>query len=293
MILYLYHTRLACLMLIHHTDIAIQESRPLQEWLTHHAATGRNADRDSPYSFVQLIPWRLRLIVHRLQILGIGDPRRGIMALYQFGAECRFSVEKCKRAGEEDQAKIWAERLEEVGLFVASDLIEKGEVQTALRHLDSLTNSCQGARAALFKTLVCIKAGSLAQAERCIAELKARSNADGADAHLVLEALVLMTKGEYGASRTLLSQLHQDHPNDELVTNNLAIAELYCGDAEKTSTLFESLVNDGQSFSSLIFNLASTYELRTERSHERKLELAERLTGLQNSHEATNIELKL
>lgn len=48
--------------------------------------------------------------------------------------------------------------------------------------------------------------------------------------------------------------------------------------------LLTSLIDNGHSFHALTFNLATVYELRTERSRAKKLELAEKVAELMNVH---------
>ena len=76
-----------------------------------------------------------------------------------------------------------------------------------------------------------------------------------------------------------LSTLHRLHPSSELLTQNLAVCLLYTGEIERANQLLESLVDEGQNFPALLFNLATVYELRSERARERKVKLAERVAG--------------
>lgn len=48
----------------------------------------------------------------------------------------------------------------------------------------------------------------------------------------------------------------------------------------QTSQLLTRLVEEGHSFHALTFNLAAVYELCTERSRARKMELAEKVAGM-------------
>ena len=47
----------------------------------------------------------------------------------------------------------------------------------------------------------------------------------------------------------------------------------------QTSTLLTALVDAGHSFHALTFNLATVYELSSERSRAKKMELAEKVAG--------------
>ncbi|KAL1311396.1 hypothetical protein AAFC00_001563 [Neodothiora populina] len=122
----LFHTRLACLILTNHADLAAKECRPLLDIV---------AKERRIVNPIALIPWDLRLLIEtRLRpVLAHGGARRSIMNLYSLGTECRINASRA----EEDQ-KLWTDRLADLGLRVASVLVEMGETETALRHLNSL-----------------------------------------------------------------------------------------------------------------------------------------------------------
>jgi trafficking protein particle complex subunit 12 len=54
------------------------------------------------------------------------------------------------------------------------------------------------------------------------------------------------------------------------------VAYLYSGQIVKTKEIMESLVNEGNSFQSLVINLATLYELSSDKSRELKVALAAR-----------------
>ena len=67
-------------------------------------------------------------------------------------------------------------------------------------------------------------------------------------------------------------------PPSDLVTQNLAVCLFYLGRVDETVKLLEGLVNGkGRSFHALTFNLATVFELCSERGRERKGELVERV----------------
>ena len=66
-------------------------------------------------------------------------------------------------------------------------------------------------------------------------------------------------------------------PPSDLVTQNLAVCLFYTGRVDESVKLLEGLVDEGMSFHALLFNLATVYELRSERGRERKGELVERV----------------
>ena len=67
-------------------------------------------------------------------------------------------------------------------------------------------------------------------------------------------------------------------PSSDLVTQNLAVCLFYIGKVDETVELLEGLVNEkGRSFHALTFNLATVFELCSEKGRERKGELVERV----------------
>ena len=61
------------------------------------------------------------------------------------------------------------------------------------------------------------------------------------------------------------------------MTQNLAVCLFYVGKVDETVKLLEGLVDGGRSFHALTFNLATVFELCSERGRERKGELVERV----------------
>lgn len=69
-------------------------------------------------------------------------------------------------------------------------------------------------------------------------------------------------------------------PQSDLVVQNLAVCLFYVGRVEETMALLGALVEKGRACRAVTFNLATCYELTTERAGVRKGELAERVGGM-------------
>ncbi|KAL8949900.1 MAG: hypothetical protein Q9183_007563 [Haloplaca sp. 2 TL-2023] len=96
----------------------------------------------------------------------------------------------------------------------------------------------------------------------------------------ILRALLSMAEGNYSDAaaewQSLLSNPSQ--PQHALVAKqNLAVCLLYTGNMNETRSQLEALVEEGHTFRALTFNLATVYELSTERSREKKVELARKV----------------
>jgi trafficking protein particle complex subunit 12 len=278
----LFYTRLACLTLIGSAVFAAEESKALE-------------DLNSPFyrdedTHLHLIPWELRVLAVRLQGIGYGDPRRAISGYYDLARDARGEIRKA--SGEEYH--MWKERLEDLGLRVGNALIEMGDLPGAIRHSKSLRVNenhkvLMGRLAMLY-----IQLGDLAAAKRCI-EVAEGANSGGIPC-AALQPLLSMAEGRYEDAVNEW-KVTLAHSNRILATHNLAVCLLYAGrmeevchlnsfpcpclvylltyshSPEQTTPLLTSLISAGHSFHALTFNLATVYELCTEKARAKKLEL--------------------
>ena len=64
-----------------------------------------------------------------------------------------------------------------------------------------------------------------------------------------------------------------------IVQQNLAVNFLYAGRLKDARELMENAVQQGKSYRSLIFNLATIYELSSERSRDLKMNLTDKVAS--------------
>lgn len=295
-ILTLFHTRLACLVLLSRPEFALQEALPLIELLPqpHPAA----------HAIVSQIPWPLRLLLARLQTIGAADGgRRGIMALYALTAEARAALRE-ERNGDNDPVvlALWTTRLEDLGLRVCDALVEMGELETAVRHLDGLAHATATStndasltqehdsklhppHAELInyrKALLRLRVGNIAGAQSCVDLLPSSSPQYG-----TLRALLAVAEGDYEAADAAWQALRgasstTSEQHTELYAQNAAVAKLYMGRIIETKGVLEGLLGiPGREESEIVtsffpalgFNLATVYELCNERAADKKSEL--------------------
>ncbi|KAK3077433.1 hypothetical protein LTS18_010273 [Coniosporium uncinatum] len=123
------------------------------------------------------------------------------------------------------------------------------------------------------ETLVWLRVGDIASAQHCLDSATSSTDANDQEGKL-LEGLIAIANGEYQDAVAKMQALHEQHPDDALVTQNLAVCLVYTGQLPESQALLEKLV-DGEGVSrSVTFNLATLYELSTERARDLKGELA-------------------
>ena len=268
---HLLHIRLSCLCLINEHTLAAQESKVFGDL--------NSTFYRHPLTNAHLVPWDLRLLVVRLAALGYGEWRKGIMGYYELARECRENIVKSTTPDEE--RSVWRSRLRDCGIRVANVLVEMGDLEGAGRHLSTLTGPQETAdieqirEICLMETLVWLRVGDIASARRCLSRASSTNEIfDG-----TLNALIQLSDSEYEAAATSFTELHENHPEDAMVTQNLAVTLLYTGRIAEARNILSTLVDQSPPFHSLVFNLSTVYELCTEKNRDKKVELATRLAS--------------
>ncbi|TKA61979.1 hypothetical protein B0A49_09343 [Cryomyces minteri] len=287
----LLYVRLACLVLTSHEVLATIEAKPLGD-------LSRSVYRDA-VTHAHLVSWELRVLVVRLQALGLGDWRRGIMGYYALAADARSEARRATGS----ERRVWRSRLADLGVRVGGALVEMHDLDGAARHLQSLDpHPAHQANLAL----LWLRIGDVPAAQACVAALEATTAVfdpdPGPRTSDILEALVRTADGNYTAAVDAWQRLHTTYPADAMVAQNLAVCLLYTGQLPEARAALESLIdgsgdggdgsddNDGgraaagagrhaHAFHALTFNLSTLYELCSERAREHKVRLAERVAA--------------
>ena len=203
------------------------------------------------------------MLVLRLQGVGYGDGRRAIGGYYDLAREARAEV---KNAPDPEERQMWKERLKALGLAcVANALIEMGDAGAAVRHLESLRprsgkDEVLEGRLALLH----ISIGNVDAARKCLSETSASD----------LKPLLSLANGRYADAAEQWKAL----PSSDLATQNLAICLFYNGKMNEALKLLNELAQKGRSLHALTFNLATVYELCSEKGSQRKEDLARRVS---------------
>jgi trafficking protein particle complex subunit 12 len=281
MIFELLALRYSCLELTGNVMLAAQESKALEDlnlafyYVDPPPRSGSSDASTTEQPLPQhIIPFPLRMQALRLQAIGFSDPRRGVSAFYDLGLECREHAASSSATPEEHE--IWSSRLSEIGIKVVNALIEMGDLDCATRTLATMKplDPKSASTWRMRMILLYLKIGDLPGAQRLIKE----SNAPDEQISL-LQPLLTFAEGRYEeAALAWEKSLLADIPNEDaaLIKQNLAVAYLYSGQIVKTKEIMESLVNEGNSFQSLVINLATLYELSSDKSRELKVALAAR-----------------
>ncbi|KJX93919.1 hypothetical protein TI39_contig4237g00003 [Zymoseptoria brevis] len=258
-ILQLLYVRLACLILISRPDLAAAEAGPLTDLFARNPPGAEDV--------IALVPWDLRLLLVRLQSIGAADGgRRGIMALYALAGEVRSKLRAARFHKDDAAISAWSARLQDLGLRVCDTLVEMGELETATRHLDTLSGMNEDElayRKALLRVRVGDVNGAREYAIKIQDETKKRS----------FEALLKISIGDFSSALDAWQTLASEDPADELFAQNTAISLLYTGQILSARTMLEDLAQRLPTFPTLLFNLSTVYELCTERAVDRKTQL--------------------
>jgi tetratricopeptide (TPR) repeat protein len=282
----LLYTRLACLVVISRPELAADEAVPLTEFL--------NRNTPDAKDILPLIPWELRLLLVRLQSIAASDDgRRAIMSLYALASEVRSHLSDAKAENDQTAVQAWSDRLSDLGLRVADTLVEAGELETAARHLNTLS----GMPADVInsrKALLSMRTGDLSSAEEPLDEMTPGLSKE------IHQALLQTTEGDFTKAVEAWRALAEQHPDNELLGQNLSACLLYTGHIAEARSILEGIVRDTPAFPALLFNLSTVYELCTNRAVERKTGLSQFLaqrtppsTAMSGGWERTNADFKL
>ena len=202
------------------------------------------------------------MLAVRLLGVGHGDSRRSVGGYHDLAREARAELRKV--ASSEEKQK-WKERLKALALCVANALIEMGDAEAAVRHLKSLRprtgndEILEGRLALLY-----INIGNVGAARQCLSDTSASD----------LRPLLSMADGRYADA----VQQWKNSPSSDLATQNLAVCLFYTGNVDETLELLTQLVEHGRSYHALTFNLATMYELCSERASQEKEDLIKRVS---------------
>ncbi|KAL5117511.1 hypothetical protein ACEQ8H_004541 [Pleosporales sp. CAS-2024a] len=265
---HLFHTRLACLCLLNEHALAAQESKLLGDL--------NSAFYRHPLTNAHMVAWDLRVLCVRLSALGYGEWRKGVMGYYELARECRENI--VKSSTPDDERATWHTRLRDCGIRVANVLVEMGDLEGAGRHLLTLstTDSAPSTDVAIMETLVWLRVGHVASARRCLSRT---SSSSSSLVEAALSALLQLADSDFEAATASFRALHDAHPHDAMIAQNLAVCLVYTGRIAETKGILERLVEESAPFHSVIFNLSTVYELCTERNRDRKMGLATKLAA--------------
>lgn len=291
--------RYSCLELSGNVLLAAQEAKSLEDLgstfyyteAPNETLRDENAERPLPK---HIIPFHLRIQALRLQSIGFSDPRRGVSSLYDLGAECREYLTSPTLSDE--QRKVWTARLDEIGLRVVNALVEMGDIDCARRTMDATKPSSRDQLSVWYfrKVTLCLRMGLIEEAQSLINNIECP-----AAQKAILQSLIAVAEERFDAAADLLKQpgVEQDASLAALAKQNLAVVSLYQGNIQQAKEILETLVDEGHSFQTLTINMATVYDLTTDKARESKMGLAEKIAqGQKQAQKArpfTNADFKL
>lgn len=288
--------RYSCLELTGNTLIAAQESKALED-LNSEFYYFVSPTKSSEQSHLEItgshsnhiLPFRLRLQASRLQSIGFSDPRRGVSALYDLGLECRERLASSYTPSSESE--LWARRLTELSVRVVNALIDVNDLECAKRTMRDFRSSNE-VNWKVRMGLLLVKVGDISGAKDLLK--------DSPHTSAILVPLLATAEGRFEDAvrewENLRSQNQETHL-ESIVKQNLAVNYLYAGRLEDARNLMEDVVEKGEGYGSLTFNLATIYELSSEKSRDLKMGLADRVASqngtMLKSRSKTNADFKL
>ncbi|GAA5862239.1 hypothetical protein JCM1840_001689 [Sporobolomyces johnsonii] len=224
------------------------------------------APPDTPL-FHTAVPFELHFLAASLPGLQ-GNKETSVEGLATLMRATKAEMWASKRGGRADEHE-WRSRAEKVGAAMTALLAELKATSNASSLLSSASPS-----PALYQALARLhySSGNLA------AFVQASQNLDGSDRLArKLKVLELVAKGEWAEAEEKLRRLVEEDPADGEVHNNLAVVLLYSAKLQEAITVLTNLLatypliayND----ESILFNLSTLLELRTEHAASQKLRL--------------------
>lgn len=191
-----------------------------------------------------LVPWELRVLAVRLQAIGVSDWRRSIGLYYDLAREARAEILKREGASKSEDVDLWRVRLRDLGVRVASALVEMGDLTSAARHLESLRVSRSDIATRALLCLLYIRMGNLAAARQCLSSIPP-GTAERVGNEKVLSALIAMGEARWDDSVATWKAIVDDEESEEgssdMARNNLAVCLLYTGDLKEVAFLAYTL----------------------------------------------------
>lgn len=294
----LLSVRYSCLELTGHVLLAAQEAKALEDlssdfyYVVPQMSEVDIDTHDGPKPIAKhIMPWSLRVQAVRLQSIGFSDPRRGITALYDIGLEARENISSPYIS--EEERDRWIRCLESLSTHVVNALIELGDTECAQRTLLRSKPSEVAAQSRWTQrmVLILIKLGQIKKAQGYIDALQSDDHA-----RIICQSILAIADDKLEAAADMLESATNDNTLADIHTlakQNLAVAYLYLGRIEEARGILADLARDEDSFHTLVVNLATVYDLTSDRSRDLKLQLVNKLATTPRNRTFTNADFKL
>ena len=183
--------------------------------------------------------------------MGFNDARRGVMGYYDLAREARLILTNLKKAVPEPpspnaQIRLWEARLQDLGVRVASALIEMEDLEGAARHLKSLKPASKTGGLGFQKALLWLYVGDISAARSCISEEGTQRD------DKVILALSHIADNDPAAAVPIWEELIAEEAtggSTAMYRQNLAVCYLYLGRLSDVSSFPFKLLQCSATFS--------------------------------------------
>ncbi|EJD47971.1 hypothetical protein AURDEDRAFT_113238, partial [Auricularia subglabra TFB-10046 SS5] len=173
-----------------------------------------------------------------------------------------------------DDVEMWKERAARLCLMLATQLIEMKNFTAAARLLEPLCASSAVMRSAVAR--IYLQAGHLDAATKHFDIVEKDDGASVATKDLN-RAMLAITRADWQAAQTVLTNMLEADPENAAVANNLAVSLLSSGKVQEATEILESSLQlnpaSVTAAEPLLFNLATLYELRSTTAMDKKRDL--------------------
>lgn len=200
-----------------------------------------------------MVGWELRVLAVRLQGMGLGDARRGVMGYYDLARDARSMLTKLKKkkAASEDvngEIELWEGRLTDLGIRVASALIEMEDLVGASMHLKSLKVGEDGDEdLTAKKALLWLCLGDIDAARECLKKGDGKQF-EATEIDGTIRALAFVAEGRYEDAVVIWEELIANEKTTAgkgekaMWRQNLGVTLLYLGRGDEVCIAFLSII---------------------------------------------------
>ncbi|ORY64733.1 hypothetical protein BCR35DRAFT_308627 [Leucosporidium creatinivorum] len=280
-LLSLWSLRLQCLLRLHLIEHLTTELSALFALLPPSTYLAFAPPPPSPESprFHPAVPFELHILLASLHGLR-GERERTVESLAAVLRSIKEEMWAAKRKGEEGEReeKAWRERAERVGGILMSVLTDLRAAPSATTLISSSSSYATSPSLLQALTRLHVSTGDLDSLSVSSAALEALPSPEG-PSRIVRKARALakVARGEWADAEADWRALVEEDKEDAEAVNNLSVVLLFSSKLSEAirvlTTLLSSNPAKGYSSETILFNLATLLELRTEQALPAKLEL--------------------
>ncbi|KAK9763903.1 hypothetical protein K7432_009024 [Basidiobolus ranarum] len=233
----------------------------------------------SDHSPGSIVPFELLVLAARIPAF-MGNSQESINRLYRIIFTCKKMQLEIKKTGNVEEQQTWLDREAQLLLMVVNHLVELKDNNAATSLLNRICQKFDN-QPDVWSALgrMYIQAGNLKQAQSAFQHVERMANSQEALKETVLlnSSYVQMAGGKWEEAYKTLDQVLAINHKNPAAANNLAICSLYLGKIDKSIDTLETLISFAPSTvgnsESILFNLSTFYELRSDSSLDKKRKL--------------------